>query len=96
METKVYRGYVGTGKRDDGSPIYWIDEAVLTGIELDGCEMVRWGEMFVPRAGWCETKTDAKQQIVDKLVRYAGVMQTSIDRLKDEIVHECLTTEAAA
>lgn len=95
METKVYRGYLGCGRRDDGSPIYWIDEAKVTSLELDGCEMVRWGDMFVPRAGWCETKTEAKQQIVDKLVLQAGIMQASIDRLKDEIVHECLTTEAA-
>lgn len=95
MATKVYRGYVGT-ERHDNTRMTCIDEAVPTGIEIDGCEIVNWHGTYVPAAGWLATPTAAKQQIVDKLVEKVGVLQAQIDRLKDEIVHECLTTEAAA
>jgi hypothetical protein len=95
MTTTVYRGHV-SGERYDGTRLVSIDEATTTGVELDGCEIVNFYGTYVPAAGWCGSRTEAKQQIVDKLIEKAGILQAQIDRLKDEIVHECLTTEAAA
>lgn len=95
MTTTVYRGYVG-GERHDGTRLVCIDEATTTGVELDGCVIVNFYGTYVPATGWCGSRTEAKQQIVDKLIEKAGILQAQIDRLKDEIVHECLTTEAAA
>lgn len=95
MATKVFRGYVGS-ERYDGTRLTYIDEAVPTGVELDGCLIVNWHGTYVPADGWLATQREAKQQIVDKLIERVGILQAQIDRLKDEIVHECLTTEAAA
>jgi len=90
---KVFQGWaVGAWN----PPSYYISEAERTSVVVDGVTMVRVGESLDPITKYVGTKTEAKQQIVDRLVRYVGEVQATIDRLKDEILHETLTTEERA
>lgn len=92
----AYRGEVySTGGIISGAKWY-IGEAVVTGIEVDGMPMVRLHNALLPASDYVATKVEAKQQIVDTLTRAVGVLMKQIDTLKDEIVHDLLTTEAAA
>lgn len=95
MASKVYAGRTDY-KFGEHKPFHYIAEAEATCIEVDGIPMVRTGDILFPARDYVATKTEAKQQIVDQLVRYAGVLQAEIDRLKDEILHETLTQESAA
>ncbi len=95
----VYRGEVYlTGSLDGGNSEarYYISTAVATGIVVDGVEMVRMHDLLLPADRFVLNRREAKRQIIDSLVRFAGVLASQIDRLRDEVLHEDLTTEAAA
>lgn len=92
----VYRGVVRNGIRDNAEYPYYMDEATATSIELDGTPLVRFVNLLMPGTGWHATETAAKQAVVDELVRHIGALQAAADRLRDEILHDHLTTEEAA
>ena len=92
----MFAGRVGHHFENDSPPLYYISEAVGTGVSLDGTAMVRLGHALLPATDYVETRTEAKQQIVDQLVRHVGIVQATVDRLRDEILHEHLTKPEAA
>lgn len=92
----VYRAEVFTTGGLTSGAKWYITEGTVTGIEVDGVVMVRLHHALVPATGYAESKTAAKQQVVDELTQAVGVLMKQIDTLKDEIVHESLTAEAAA
>lgn len=93
---KVYTGIVGVTMDSERGLFTMVGDGIATGISVDGEVMVRVGDTLLKGSEFVTTKTEAKQQIVEKLVRIAGVVQRQIDTLKDEIIHEQLTVEEAA
>lgn len=93
---KVYRGEVGITMDATRGLFTMVGDGIATGISVDGEVMVRVGDTLLKGGGFVATKAEAKQQIVDQLVRIVGVVQRQIDTLRDEILHELLTTEEAA
>lgn len=92
----VYRGEVFHTGSFDSAARYYISTAVATGVAVDGVEMVRMGDLLIPAGKFVTTRREAKQQIIDTLVRFSGVLAAQIDTLRDEALHEDLTSEAAA
>ncbi len=91
-ETKVFKAYVFDRECD-----YYLMQATVTGIVLDGVEMVRHGSSLVPVSdGWRRSKTEAKRDAAAKIAVIIGQSQAKLDKLRDEILHEDLTTEEAA
>lgn len=90
----VFKGEITTTCLDSSIP-YYVTQATLTGLEVDGIAMARIGSVLVPASEYVATKTEAKQQVVEKLIGIVGSLQATIDRLKDEVLHETLTQEAA-
>ena len=89
--TKVYEGYVGINPENA-----WINEGIVTGIVVDGQVMVRYGDLLVAKGDrWRATKAEAKADIVAAMVRHIGRLQAKVDEMRDEILHETLTQEAA-
>jgi hypothetical protein len=86
--TTVYRAYVGVNPEN-----WWIDEGVVTEIVHDGVQLVRMNSILVPLTDqWRATKGNAKADYEAALVRYIGVLTKRLDTLRDEILHETLTT----
>ena len=89
---KVYKAYVF-----DRSCDYYLWEGSLTGIEIDGVQMVRHGSSLVPlNEGWNFTQTAAKKDAAAKIAVLIGKSQAMLDALRDEILHEELTREEVA
>ena len=93
----VYRGQVVRSfSSHDGRILWYVDEATTTGIEVDGQAMVRIHDMLLPAREFTESRMQAKQQVVDELVRIVGTIQAQIDTIRDEILHEILAPEERA
>jgi hypothetical protein len=90
--TTVYRAYIAT---TPGT--YWFDEGVISEIVVDGKPLVRWFDSLVPLdAKWHATKAGARADVVAGLARQIGELQAKLDKLRDEMLHEALTTEEVA
>ena len=90
--TTVYRAYVAT---TPGS--YWIDEGTISEIVLDGSPLVRFHDTLTPMgSGWHTTKAGAHAVVVKELARQIGSLQAKLDTIRDEMLHEALTTEEVA
>ena len=90
--TKVYRAYVAT---TPGS--YWIDEGTISEIVVDGVPFVRHYDSLTPlTARWHSTKAGAKADVVKELTKQIGSLQAKLDTVRDEMLHESLTTEEVA
>jgi len=93
----VYRGQVVRSfSSHDGRILWYVDKATATGIEVDGAAMVKFHDMLIPARDFTESQIQAKQQVVDELIRIVGTIQVQIDTLRDEILHEILSTEERA
>ena len=90
--TTVYRAYVAM---TPGS--YWIDEGTISEIVLDGVPLVRHYDSLTPlTALWHTTKAGAKADVVKEFAKQIGGLQAKLDTLRDEMLHESLTTEEVA
>lgn len=90
--TKVFRAYIGSTP-----DMYWLDEGAVSAIVVDGKPLVQWGHMLVPLDDkWHTTKAGAQADIVAALARQIGTWQAKLDTLRDEMLHEDLTTEEVA
>lgn len=90
--TKLYRAYVATTPGN-----YWFDEGVVSEIVVDGLPLVRWFDSLVPLTDkWHTTKAAAKADVVKGLARQIGELQAKLDTVRDEMLHEALTTEEVA
>lgn len=91
--TKVYRAYIGI------SPgVHWVDQGVVTEISLNGVPLVdRGGGLMMPLdSTWHTTRAGANRDIVAHLARTIGEWQAKLDAIRDEMLHDDLTTEEAA
>lgn len=87
--TTVYRAYVCTTPG-----MYWIDEGTVTEIVLDGVPLVRLHSTLTPLDDkWHATKAGAKADAVAAIARQVGALQAKLDTLRDEVLHDSLTTE---
>lgn len=91
----VFRGEAYTTGTLGHGARWYISEATVTGVEVDGVPMARVGALLTPVNRYVESKTEAKQQVVDELVREVSALTKQIETLRDEILHECLTTQEA-
>ena len=90
--TKVYRAYIAT---TPGT--YWIDEGTISEIVVDGVPLVKWFDSLVPLdSQWHATKAGAKTDAAKGIARQVGELQAKLDKLRDEMLHEALTTEEVA
>lgn len=90
--TKVYRAYIGTTHGR-----YWFDEGTVSEISLDGVPLVRWLNSLVPlNDEWHATKAGAQGDVVKVLARQIGELQAKLDTIRDEMLHDALTTEEVA
>jgi hypothetical protein len=88
--TRVWRSYVFTGYPGD----YYLMEATVSGIVVDGQDMVSRGAALEPLSnGWRDTKAAAMRDAHAEIVRLIGAAQAKADALADEILHVDLTTE---
>jgi hypothetical protein len=86
---KVYKSYVFDNQCD-----YYLWEGTLTDVEVDGVQMVRHGSSLSPLTeGWHFTKAGAKGDAAKRMAVLIGISQARLDKLRDEILHETLTTE---
>lgn len=93
--TKVYKAVLYTDPTQYAKP-YYITEGTTTGIVLSGTEMVRvWDALFPITDGWHSTEAAAKAEAATELCRSIGKMQAALDSMRDEILHDALTTEEA-
>ncbi len=91
-DQKMWKAYVFTNECD-----FYLMEGTVTGIVIDGFEMIRHGSALVPISdGWRRSKTEAKRDAAAKIAVIIGQSQAKLDKLRDEILHEDLTTEEAA
>lgn len=89
--TKVYRAYVAMQPGN-----YWFDEGTVSEIVVDGVPLVRWHDSLVPLTDrWHASKAGAQGDVVKGLVRQIGELQAKLDKLRDEMLHDALTTEEA-
>lgn len=87
---QVYRAYIC------GAPgEFWITAGTVTDIVSNGVRLVRMsGEVLVPLGqDWRETKTEAKADAAAGIARQIGAVQAKLDALREEILHDELTTE---
>lgn len=86
----VYRAYVCSTPGE-----YWINTGTITDIVSNGVPLVRMGsEVLVPLAAdWRETKAEAKADAAAGIARQIGAVQAKLDALREEILHDELTTE---
>ena len=86
----VYRAYVCNAPGE-----YWIDTGTITDIVSNGQPMVRMrSEVLVPLGkDWRATKADAKADAAARIARQIGAVQAKLDALREEILHDELTTE---
>jgi len=90
--TKVFRAYVCVDPTN-----HWIDEGEVTGIVADGVPLVRHGEVLTKlNERWHRTRAAAKGEAAAALARHIGSLQAKLDTIRDEILHEDLTTEEVA
>jgi len=90
--TKVYRAYVAT---TPGS--YWIDEGTISEIVLDGMPLVRFHDSLTPMGSrWHATRAGAQAEVVKEFAKQIGSLQAKLDTIRDEMLHEALTTEEVA
>ena len=90
--TKVYRAYVAM---TPGS--YWIDEGTISEIVVDGVPFVRLHDSLTPlTARWHATKAGAQADVVKEMAKQIGGLQAKLDTIRDEMLHESLTTEEVA
>lgn len=96
---KVFRGKILYTLEDvlsRPSRAWYLESATGTGIEVDGKPLVRVHTVLVPAEGWVGSEREAKQAVVTQLVRLIGGLQGELDRLRDELLHDDLTSEEAA
>jgi len=90
--TLVYRAYVS-----DTPGLYWIDKGVVSEIVLDNVPLVRVHSVLTPLdSKWHETRSLALGDVATALARQIGGLQAKLDTLRDEMLHESLTTEEVA
>jgi hypothetical protein len=90
--SKVYRAYVATAPGT-----YWIDEGTISEIVLDGVPLVRFHDSLTPMAsGWHATKAGAQAEVVKQFAKQIGALQAKLDTVRDQMLHESLTTEEVA
>ena len=90
--TKVYRAYVAMTPGQ-----YWIDEGTISEIVLDGVPMVRFHDSLTPmNTGWHPTKSGAMADVVKEFAKQIGGLQAKLDTIRDQMLHEALTTEEVA
>ena len=87
---QVYRAYVC---QTPGQ--YWIDTGIVTDIVSDGVVMVKMPVgVFTPLDDkWHANKIEAKRDAAAGIARQIGAVQAKLDELRDEILHDDLTTE---
>lgn len=85
METgsTIYRGTAFSGS--DNAPRWYITEATVTGIEVDGVLMAKMGALLVPASDYVATRDEAKRQIIRQLRDIADGIHVSIEKLMAEI-----------
>jgi hypothetical protein len=89
--TKVYRAYISL---QPGS--YWLEEGTVSEIVVDGVPLVRWYDSLVPLTDrWHTSKAGAQGDVVTAMARQIGELQAKLDTLRDEMLHDALTTEEA-
>lgn len=93
--TRVYKAYVSAASN---SSAWWLDEGTVTEITLDGVPLVRMdsGVLIPLDQRWHTSKAAAKNDALRVLIGRVGEMQAKVDELRDEIMHDCLTTEEVA
>jgi hypothetical protein len=90
--TKVFRAFVCLGPSQ-----WWVDVGEVTGIVADGVPLVRCGRLLQPLdASWHLNQTECKRDAATALARHIGTLQAQLDKMRDEILHDDLTTEEAA
>jgi|688.fasta_scaffold00746_68 hypothetical protein len=88
---RVYKAYIGSTPG-----VWWIDDGTVSAIVADGKPLVQYGPALVPLdERWHTTKAGANGDVVKALARQIGVLQADIDKLRDEMLHDALTTEEA-
>ena len=86
---KAWKAYVFSERCD-----YCLMEATTTDTVIDGVEMVRHGSALVPiTEGWRMTQTEAKADAAMQMAVLIGKAQAKLDALREEILHEHLTSE---
>ena len=85
----LYRAYVCSKPGD-----YWIDTGETTDMTIDGKAIVKFaGSLIVRDDKWHTTEVEAKRDAVAGIARQIGAVQAKLDALRDEILHDDLTTE---
>jgi hypothetical protein len=85
----LYRAYVCSKPGD-----YWIDTGETTDMTIDGKAIVKFaGSLIVRDDKWRTTEVEAKRDAVAGIARQIGAVQAKLDALRDEILHDDLTTE---
>jgi hypothetical protein len=80
--TTVYRAVVYSAITDFDAP-YYVQQAVATGVVVDGREMVRLYDLLLPADdGWHSTECEAKAAARLEIVRRIGQLQ----KVADEVV----------
>lgn len=90
--TKVYKAYIGSTPG-----MWWVDDGTVSAIVVDGKPLVQYGTALVPLdERWHTTKAGANSDVVKALARQIGELQADLDKLRDEMLHDALTTEEVA
>ena len=88
--TQVYRAHICVHPGE-----YWIDTGIVTDIACDGTPMVKMqcGVLISLADRWYATKVEAKSDAAAQIARQIGTVQSRLDALREEILHEHLCTE---
>ena len=85
----LYRAYVCSKPGD-----FWIETGETTDLTIDGKAVVKFaGCLMQTDDKWHESETDAKRDAAAAIARQIGQVQAKLDALRDEILHDDLTTE---
>ncbi len=90
--TKVFKAHLMVDVFAHDKP-YYLQRGEVSGIVVDGKPMVATHSILVSINGWHETEADAKHDAWRELVRLSGKLQAKIDTLRDEMLHDRLTSE---
>lgn len=93
---RIYFGYVGANFVPSSGFQQFVEEAIATGIEIDGRPMVRIGATLHHLSSCGETRVGAQQLCLNELVRRAGILQRQIDELRESILAATLMSQEAA
>ena len=96
--TKLYEAYVWNDPINSNSGPFHITEGIVTGVVIDGQPMIRCRNKLEPlnERNWCATRSKAVETAWRELVRRAGALQSLADRIRDEMLHDDLTSEEPA